>query len=679
MLKDVRISDRLRYGGVRENHRGFPLGKDLRVFGADTETVEGRLHSFQIASQGEEVLTYTDPLQGFQRFCQWIDARALDQGVNLVFFHNLKFDASVLFQTDHRAIYEQYNEIALSKDGFDVRMFFGRVNFASVRRDTGEFKCPGCGKLPLAAVKKTGRKFYCANPVHGQPTEVKKIYGSRVQWLDSSAFCPPGAKSLASALKIYGVPYQKMDAPEGLGTKALSSADFERYALNDARAEEALGLAIVEIHRQYDITPCVSLPQLSGRILRHHFFKKGESFPFPPEECRLAAELSYHAGKNGFYTPRGVYEDLYEYDINSAFPCAMKEMPQLVKGSYVHVRRYREGVMGIYRLSGIVHRSSKYPVVFDASFRPVFGRYPSEWVTGYEIEVLRKAPGNTFKIKEGWVWRHDKNYAHSPLGEFVDKFWGLKSSAPKGPSRDTYKNILNSLYGKFAACVEKRPLVDTAFGFKSLSGRGHCFEAGALYHPFVATQITGYVRARLWELETRGEALHAATDSIKSFRDMSASEGLGGVKKECFGRCYLFRNKLYLHFAKDTVLCGHDLKAGWLSVHREEMALLSDVGSRLKTGRAWDAAEQIWHGKLFEPDGQHLCKVGLHGFKGSAFMLYRNRKTLLEKGYLDYDYAHMTQLREGFARGQTVCAMVRRKERLSLKNLPATSESAILV
>lgn len=668
MLKDVRVSERLRFKGIGENHRGYPLKKDIRVFGGDTETTKGRLYTVQASSQGETLFRYVTPETGFKVFCDWVDARSLDKGVNLVFIHNLKFDSTVMLSQNHEEIYNQYNEITLDRDGYHIQMFYGRVNFMSVRRDLGTFKCAGCGVLPVQAVRiLSSGKSYCANPVHGDPTPAKRQYGPLIKFLDSAAFCPPGSKSLVAALKIYGVPYRKMNQPEGLGERDLSGDYFEKYALNDAVAVEGLGVEILNIHKEYDITPSVSLPQLSGRILRHHFFKKGERFPFPPEQCRLAAELSYHAGKNGFYVKPGVYEDLYEYDINSAFPMAMSVMPQMVKGRYKRVKKYQKGYLGIYKIQGTVTKGSRYPVVFDAGFKPVRGRYASEWVTGFEIDILRRAPGNRFKIKGGWIWQHNKNYLHSPLAEFVDRFWTLKSKAPKGPKRDTYKNILNSLYGKFAACVEQRAVIDTAYGPQLCDNPEKYFKSGALYHPFIATQITGFVRARLWELETRGDALHAATDSIKSAKDLPSEDILGGIKKEVYGRCYLFRNKLYLHFARDTSLCGHNLARGWLSFYKEETALLPDVGERLETGRAYDATDDRWWGKLFDHDGQHLCKMGLHGFKGSAFYLYRNRKNLLSKGYLDYQYQHMVQLREGFKRGDTIGAMTRRVERLLLK------------
>jgi hypothetical protein len=623
----------------------------------------------QIASEGDESLIRVDPANAFRVLMQWVDQRTNERGVNLVFFHNLRFDLTVLFAPEQEQIYNQYNNIHLERDGYVIQMLYGRVNFVRVWRDLGGYLCPACKQIPREAVRRIAGKNICGNPKHGEPTPVRRNLGTVVRWVDSAAFCPPGSKSLAAALKIYGVEAQKLPAPAGLGDRVLYGKEFEDYALNDARAEEKLGCAIMALHKEYDLTPCVSLPQLSARILRHHFFRPGESFPFPPEPCRLASELSYHAGKNGFYVAPGVYENLYEYDINSAFPQAMKEMPQMVKGKYLRVKKYIPGYCGIYRIRGC-SPSACIPLLFDSAFRPIRGKFSDVWVTGYEIENLRRRKDYTWTLTQGWIWKHAKKYKHSPLGAFVDRFWELKSTSPKGPKRDTYKNILNSLYGKFAACVEKRPTENTAFGPVELS-RGHdyggrFFVAGTLYHPFIATQITGYVRAELFRLETTGSALHAATDSIKSRLDLPTSDTLGGIKKETFGRCYLFRNKLYLHFARDTSLCGHNLDKGWLYVSKEEAQTLDLVAGAHTTGKCWDAIEGFFRGKLFENDGQHLCKFGLHGFKGSVFNLYRNRQHLLKNGYLDYSYSHMVNLREGIKRGETPANMITRPERLLL-------------
>lgn len=673
--------------GIRGTHRPFP-SKPMRIFGGDTETIKGDPDTLQLVSEGEEFFERVDASTIFPRLVHWIKPRLLDKGLNVVFFHNLKFDLTIIFKLWQEAIYNQYNDIRLTAHGWDVRLLYGRVNTAWLKEDlgywcSGKIKGERCGSLPKEAVLFKGEAAYCSNPAHQDTAgrrvfpAVKRKYGARFVLMDSAAFCPPGAKSLQAALKIYGVPYRKMAAPEGLGKRRLDTVYFKDYALNDARAEEALGQAIVALHKEYDIPPCVSLPQMAGKILRHHFFRPDEALAYPPPEAVKAAEFSYHAGKNGMYVERGYYPDVYEYDINSAFPKAMKDLPQMVRGRYVRARRFKPGA-GLWCLRG-ERIGGKYPVVFDHAFKPISGRFEGVWVTGYEVECLLGNPDYRFKIQSGWRWIPNKRYGHSPLAEFVDRFWELKSTAPKGPKRDTYKNILNSLYGKFAACVEKRPVLDTREGRIPYDGVWDVatgvveasvkrFQAGAMYHPFIASQITGAVRKTLFHLERSGHAFHAATDSIKSKLKLPTDEALGGIKEEVFGGCYLFRNKLYLHFAKDASRCGHDLKAGWLYVPGRLESTLEEVGDAFETGihRATERRTgERRFGKIFDR-GEHLCKYGLHGFKGSVFELYAARERLLAEGHYTYRYEHMTGLREAFRRGETVSDMVEREERLAL-------------
>lgn len=672
MLKDVRIPWRLRKFGIGENHKGFPTKKHLRVFGADSETCFGEPFTVQVSTDGgkDSALLRVNSKNAFLKLMSWVMPRTDEKGVNLVFFHNLRFDITALLWPDQAQIYEQYNDIRIEKDGYILHMLYGRVNHVRVWPDLGGYVCKNCGEIlpsKVESVREWDREFYLCRICKDR--KVRRNVGTRVEFIDSAAFCPPGAKSLAAALKIYGVPYSKMEAPEGLGEKRLTGPEFEAYAMNDAYAEEALGNAILGVHKKYDVPPCISLPMLSAKILRHHFMRPGEKFTLPPRRALEAAEFSYHAGKNGFYVSRGVYEDVFEYDINSAFPKAMAELPQMVRGKFKRVDGYKPGLLGVYQVSGTFKAPSpKFPIVYDAAFVPCWPSFRKEWITGYEYACLLKDKRYDFKLHKGYVWEHDANYTHSPLAEFVQKFYGLKATAPKGPERDTYKNILNSLYGKFAGCVEKRERVETAHGevVLGLNTSDKYFVAGSLYHPFVATQITGYVRKMLWELEMKSDALHCATDSVKTFRELPCSDELGGLKKEVFGRCYMFRNKLYLHFAKDNSLCGHDLENGWLYVNRRDK--LPDVGKKLKTGKAWNDKDKIWRGKLFDSDGQHLCKYGLHGYKGSPFLLYRERENIFRTGYLDYEYDHMVSLREGVKRAETVGAMTRRKERMTLDN-----------
>lgn len=672
MEKNVNVPWRTKMNGITGASKGFPKDGVL-VLGSDTETIRGKLYTFQVASDRVAELVYSGPRTGFKKLMGNIFPRVKENVRTLVFFHNLRFDVTALFSDHWESMYDQYNEIRLDKDGYVIQMLYGRVNHVRIWEDLGGYVCKNCGLVPTSQIRRgeeRDKEIFTHKRCGGG--RARRNLGKGIEFVDSAAFCPPGSKSLAAALKIYGVPYKKLAAPQGLGRRALKGPKFEGYALNDARAERALGSSIIELHKKYDVPPCVSLPHLASRIFRKHFMKPSESYPFPPDKARFAAEYSYHAGKNGCYVKRGVYENVYEYDINSAFPKAMAELPQMIRGKYKKVPSHEKDLVGVYEVSGRFNTGApKYPIVYDSLFRVCWPEFRREWITGYEVDCLKKDSRYDFKIHKGYVWVPDPKYTHSPLAEFVHHFYRMKQEAPKGPERDTYKNILNSLYGKFAACVEKRvKIITNEWGEISVAEElNPAFQAGSLYHPFIATQITGYVRKMLYHWEMASQALHSATDSVKTFKELPTSNELGGLKKEVYGRCWIFRNKVYLHFAKDNSLCGHDLKKGWLPAKKStiEQFRLKEVGEERRTGVVWDREDLLHRGKLFTPDGQHLCKYATHAFKGSAYLLYESRDRLIEQGTLGYEYDHMVSLREGLKRGERINDMVRRFETMTLE------------
>jgi len=355
----------------------------------------------------------------------------------------------------------------------------------------------------------------------------------------------------------------KLKKPEGLGVLPLRSREFEEYAKRDAVIEEAFGKWIVGIHHKYDVRISVSLPQMASYIFRHKFLRNNDHIALPPKEIVRAALRSYHGGKNGMYVKPGVYENCSEIDLNSAYPYAMKCLPSFLKGEYKRVEKYVPGAVGIYRLSGEVN--CPYNIFFDDDFKPVNGFFKDIWVTSYELEQALKYKEVDICECSGYIWEpaHNRN----PLGEYVDHFYELKNSTPKtDPMYNFYKLAMNSLYGKFIQAIEVKELSEQdRKGFlpgaditvkKDASGKiifekreTKTFKAGGLFHPFIATLITGKVRAMIHELEHKFKALHTATDSIKTLLPMSGeTDVLGGYKLEVKGLCILLRNKLYLHF-----------------------------------------------------------------------------------------------------------------------------------
>lgn len=571
--------------GIRKNSP--KLADNILLFGADTETVNGAPHTLQITGRDGSFLYYVNKFDILEVFLNHIDERLKRGQMAGVYFHNLNFDLPVLFSNEPLKSW--------TASQFEIN-----------RHD---WKCyVNCEKRFFAKMSKQGHKT--------------------IYVIDSFGFLTTSLERIA---KILQVPDKKLKKPEGLGEIALRTPEFEAYAIRDAEIEYAFAQWIHKIHQLFSVRLSVSLPQMASYIFRSMFLRKGDVISFPPTEVVKPSLLSYHGGKNGFYTPAGVYHNCSEIDINSAYPYAMKVLPSFLKGQYVHTNQFIAGLCGVYSITGRVN--CKYNLLFDHAFRPVRGEFKNLWVTGYEIEAGLKYGELEIDTIHGHVWIPDPKEPRNPLGDYVDYFYEKKNTTPKSdPMYNFYKLTMNACYGKFVQCIEKRTIEDVDAPDFTITEKGGTikveervkyFTAGGLFQPFIASQITARVRVMLHELEHKFEAIHSATDSIKTLKNITGeTKELGGYKLEVKGTCILLRNKLYLHYAQDFSHCGHKP---------------DDPNIRVK-------------------HGQHLCKFALHGFTGRVEDLDR----LVETRKNDYSTKHLFKIRE---------AIRQRKEPLTMVNL----------
>ena len=651
MIKDVQYPIHVLHG-IRPLTRGFARMENLRIFGADTETCMGEPITVQIDGPDDSFFVYTDRDRVFPDFFAWIFPRLRMKGVNICYFHYLNFDLRVLFRAYHLQIYEQFGDakfiIPWPNGDVEVRMLFGKVNKATL-----------------------------------------KCQGRCLQIYDSKAFTQA---SLARSLKMFLIPEAKMKSPYGLGWLdfgKLPHADprrieFEEYSRVDALAERKLGQRIAEIHQLYDASVAISLPSFSAKILRRHFLKPKDTIPFPPIEIAKASEFAFHGGRNGFYLHRPqVIEDLYELDINSAYPYAMACLPPLTEGQYHKVTTFDPTRNGVYCISGEAFQF-KYPLVYDHSFKPIkLGPFEKLWHTGYEVAEM--LAGYHVRIRElwGYVWEPAAG-AENPFKKFVEHFYEKRQQSGKGdPYNHFYKTALNALYGKLLSTTERKSLEEEALRatlsemgcqlppgtriderydpvLKRYVGVRRAWTAGSLYNPFWGGQVTGHTRAYLSRLELQYNAVHSATDSVKAPLTTENIQGLGGLKTECFGRCFLFRNKLYLHFSKTSEFCGHGTpEKPYYEYPKEEF--YEDERGNIKYRPHPRAGRP-----LMDEDGQHLCKYALHAYKGPLWMLFDHRWDLIHSGKMRYQYIHVIGLREGMRRKKPVCNFVIVTEDLNL-------------
>ncbi|MHB8674574.1 MAG: DNA polymerase [Candidatus Limnocylindrales bacterium] len=393
----------------------------------------------------------------------------------------------------------------------------------------------------------------------------------RIRVLDAAAFFPGG---LDAAGKMLGVG-RKIDLSSKRFTRAdLDTPYFLEYARQDAWLTRRIGETIIDMHVMYDTPTCLSAPHFAARVFRRHFLT-GE-IPLCPSDLEQAGLSSYHGGKNGYYAagPQTI-ERIYQYDITSAYPEAMRALPDPVTATWTYVTDYRPDVHALYCVT-MTYQSCKYRGgMSHADGWLHSGHVDGVWITSYELDaILARGEATLFRCV-GYVM--DGTSGSGPLAAYVDRFFDLKRTST-GMMRATAKLFLNSLYGKF---FQKVPL--GSVGFLDLLEDGsveyviddpsspYSWQAGGLYHPAIASLITGYVRAKIHRLEHKYRAVMTSTDGFFAYRRPDAAD------------------------------IGTDL--GALTVERGHL--------------------DIWRERLYDFRADHHHKIALHAFRGDVHALHR--------------------------------------------------------
>ncbi len=536
MLDRILIPRHVR-AGIRSNHYGFEL-ESFQLFGGDTETVNGRPYTLQLHDGQETALLWVDVDNVLDVFINYFRKR-LQSRVNVVYFHNLSYDLVVLCYKYAEEFAKHPNRAILKGPGWQLAIWYGKRWWARLQ-----------------------------------------IGSRRLLILDSWAFVFCSLETIAKQLKL-SVP--KAVKPDGLGAIPLTSSEFIEYAKRDAVLAYEVGQWIIQQHKEYNVRLCVSLPQFAARVLRHDFFRDTEVLSLPSASVCASAVLSYHGGKNGCYAKSGWHKNLQEADLTSAYAWAMTEIPQMISGRYAPTRSLRSIYEpGIYEISGRMRRC-KYPILFAHDFSPLDGAFRDVWVTSYELHEALACKEVSIDRLRGHVWQPERGYRHNPIADFNREFFAKKkASESTDPRRVLYKLLCNSLAGKFIqhmpSIAEVEVLRENAKTFQVVRGE---YIAGGLFHPFLGTLITGYVRARMHQLEKEYDSLHTATDSIKTRSAVTETDGLGGLRIIARGDCLILRNKLYIHFDSE----GRVAKVGLHGFHGTPDQLLAMVRNHTSTYR----------------------------------------------------------------------------------------------
>jgi len=480
--------------GVTPLLRG--AGAEFKVIGYDTETAEGHIYLSGLYSERGYVSCYG---LGSDHVAFLVD-EALKHSEKhrrpvAVFVHNLAFDfGSLLFRlllSSDRGAAPKESIFSHLQTKTTWTVSWTRPCFAKIRRGH-----------------------------------------SSIHVIDTLAYFK---RSLAQALIDIDAPVRKLEAPKDFDKGMIPRKEIEPYHKRDCEGVYWLGKKIVSYWQAYDVRPCVSIPHMAGSIFRRRFL----TAPFVKTSKLIdrVSMLSYHGGKNRFLGSPGWRTNVYELDINSAYPEAMAQLPDFSRGRFKWVHRF-VSTLGVYCVSGHVSRC-RYGCIHSHDFKPLQGKIKRVWITGYELDEALVSGEFIPERIYGVVFEPDPG--PSPFREFVEHFFRLKCEAKTKSEAEEPKLILNSAYGKFVA---RR--------FNPEKGQPRI--AGSMFYPFIGTLITGFVNAKIHRLEHKYNSFHTATDSIKTIfkpDPQDIGKELGKLKLEIFGDCLMLRNKLYVHKGYD--------------------------------------------------------------------------------------------------------------------------------
>lgn len=391
MIKSIIIPKYIKKG-ISKNHSGYP--EKINILGCDTESKPYLI--FGITDNVDYDIKECDKNNIHKIFLELTDKYTKKGIYNVAFFHNLSFDIQLIFlkfkeefKNNNIILYfdKNYNRIsAYKKDCIKIDIKHSKCNFA-------------------------------------------KIYFSKNKTLniiDSFAFFKSSLSKLSYDLNL---DHKK----DNIWNENMNKEELKKYLINDIYTQYDLAKIIIDFHKKYNVRICVSIAQLASRIFRHKFLKKDDLLTFIPDFMIDGCQLSYHGGKNNYYLDKVTkLKNVYEYDIVSAYPYAMTQIPNFNHCKYEQFTGYHKDYIGVYCITGEI-RKHKYPLFYTHSFRKLEDKLIKE-------EYSKQIKINSFKDLENLLLNNDLDI------QLIDKKINLKENLDNFNILLERENIINLYY-----------------------------------------------------------------------------------------------------------------------------------------------------------------------------------------------------------------------------------------
>jgi uncharacterized protein (DUF2384 family) len=348
-----------------------------------------------------------------------------------------------------------------------------------------------------------------------------------------------------------------------------------------------------------------------------------------PEEVMRAARFAYAGGRFEMIKYGAVRSRVYEYDINSAYPRALLDVPSLIGGRWeYHTDIHPQTPVFPYALYRVRYQGTRADIPGPLFMRGRNGTisYPlnvETWIWSPEYETLqeycRKIDGATYELLEVWEYQPSSDY--KPF-HFIEKLY-KKRQALKAAGDGAHIGIklaLNSLYGKLAQQV----------GY-IMASKTHPARVPTYHQLEWAGYTTSWCRANVLRaaLLDIGAVIAFETDALFSSRPLPVTIGTGlGDWEETRFRSLTYVQSGHYYATKtdgESVIKCRGIDKGFISRKAVEDALRKPESERVleaKLTRFYGAGialarglSQYWRKWLTEPKVMQLTPTGkrLHG------------------------------------------------------------------
>ncbi len=312
-------------------------------------------------------------------------------------------------------------------------------------------------------------------------------------------------------------------------------SDIIKYCKKDAKLTAKLGdFLMSNVNKSI-----LEMPKFftSHASLSKQYFRFNSKIPqlkYVPTNILDIAFQCYYGGRFEILK-RGYFKDLYHYDINSAYPTIIRDLPSLKYGKWHKVKEIsKKEKIGYYKVFLNIKEKIISPLPIRTKGIVIFpnGVY-DVWITWYEADLLRKS---ITKLYYGYEYTPNK-HEYYPFKIPMDALYREKT---KYKNNDhvfywLYKLTMNAIYGCF---VERHLKLDDII------------TSGMLFNSVYGSTITAKTRHTLLKSINKKDYKHIVafhTDSIISTKplDLKISDNIGDWTLEQHDKGVILMSGIY--------------------------------------------------------------------------------------------------------------------------------------